>query len=94
MTMVLPLLLQAAVPQEPADQPQIVSQAMLDHFSADCGTPKKWLRHRGANTVQFQPSRRARYAQVDCLLQHLKDSKVPMNLGFVGNEALPDAGKQ
>jgi hypothetical protein len=93
--LILALITQSAEPSIGAEPKQeVVTQAMLDEMSARCRTPKRWLKHRGGDLVQFQPSRRAKYEQVDCVLQHLKDSLVPMNFGFVGNEATEDAGKQ
>ncbi|UZK66819.1 hypothetical protein [Sphingomonas sp. M1-B02] len=75
--------------QETKPQPEI-SQARLDEMSVACRTPRKWLKHLAGEQVQFRPSPKARYEQVDCLLKQLRESAVPMKLGFVGNEQAPE----
>jgi hypothetical protein len=84
----LALMLQAA-PND-TSHPIQISQRQLDAMSAACRTPRKWLKHNGGEYVQFKPSRKARYEQVDCLLKQLRESAVPMNLGFVGNAEAPE----
>jgi hypothetical protein len=84
----LALMLQAA--GQDARSPIQISQAKLDAMSATCRTPRKWLKHLGGEQVQFQPSPKARYEQVDCLLKQLRESIVPMKLGFIGNEQAPE----
>ncbi len=69
-------------------------QAQLDAMSAECRTPKTWLKHVGGNEVRFKPARNAEYEKVDCLLAQLRKSSVPMNFGFIGNEALPESEKK
>lgn len=67
-----------------------VSQVKLDAMSDACGAPRKWLKHRGGDTVQFQPSQNAKFEKVDCVLKQLRMSLIPMKLGFVGNEQAPE----
>ncbi|MGK6356991.1 hypothetical protein ACMGDH_17390 [Sphingomonas sp. DT-207] len=87
MILLLALALQAS---EPEHKPIIeVTQAQLDAMSDTCRTPQKWLKHLGGEQVQFQPSPKAKYEQVDCVLKQLRESAVPMKLGFVGNEEAP-----
>ncbi|WP_126002212.1 hypothetical protein [Sphingomonas sp. ABOLE] len=87
MILALALLIQTAPPKPVA--PDAIPQARLDQMSAVCRTPKKWLQQVGGEQVQFKPSPKARYEQVDCLLKQLRESIVPMKLGFVGNEEAP-----
>ena len=44
--------------------------------------------------VHFEPDPHARYQCVDRVLTILKAARVPMRLGFVGNEVLEPEGKQ
>ncbi len=59
-----------------------------------CRAPRGWLRHKGGNEVRFLPDPDAEYDKVDCVLKQLRESRIPMNLGFVGNEALPETEKK
>ncbi len=70
------------------------NQTLLDAMSAKCHTPKKWLRYAGGDEFRFKPPASAKYGKIECLLAQLRKSSVPMNLGFVGNEALPESEKK
>jgi hypothetical protein len=67
-----------------------VTQAKLDAMSDACRAPRTWLKHRGGEEVQFQPSPDAKYETVDCVLGKLKESLLPLKMGFVGNERYGD----
>ncbi len=69
-------------------------QAQLDAMSTECRTPQKWLKHAGGDEIRFKPARNAKYEKVDCLLAQLRKFRFPMNLGFIGNEALPESEKK
>jgi hypothetical protein len=69
-------------------------QAQLDAISDECRTPKKWLRYVGGDEIRFKPAQNAKYEKVECLLAQLRKSSVPMNFGFIGNEALPESEKK
>ncbi|WP_141243826.1 hypothetical protein [Sphingomonas lenta] len=71
----------------PASSERRIHQAELDAFSDACATPRKWLKAPPNNEVLFRPSRRAKFEQVGCLIAQMRKSNLPMNLGFVGNEA-------
>jgi hypothetical protein len=40
----------------------------------------------GDSELHVQPSPDADYESVDCVLQELREAKLPVNVGFVGNE--------
>jgi hypothetical protein len=63
-----------------------VTQAQLNKLSDGCKAPRAWLRSKGDNEVRFRPSPNAKYQTVDCVLNRMKRSKLPMKLGFIGNE--------
>jgi hypothetical protein len=41
-------------------------------ISRDCGIPRRWLRARPEGTVRFRPSPKARYEQVNCVVERLR----------------------
>ncbi len=83
----LAFALQTAVLKTPKVE---VTQAKLDVMSDACRAPRKWLKHLGGEEIAFQPSPRAKFDKVDCLLKQLRESMIPMKLGFVGNEQVPE----
>jgi len=64
-----------------------VTQAKLDRMTQRCNAPRSWLKHLGGNRVHVRPSCGESFKQIDCVLSQLKNSGLPMDLGFVGNEA-------
>ena len=70
------------------------SQQLLNRMTDACRAPNRWLRHQGGNEIRFFPDPDAEYDKVDCVLKQLRESRIPMNLGFVGNEALPETEKK
>jgi len=88
MMVFLALAMQMAAQDSP---PKVeVSQSSLDAMSDACGAPRKWLTHQGGDEIRFSPSRRAKFEKVDCVLKRLRESMMPMKLGFVGNEQVPE----
>jgi len=85
------LLAMAMAAQQPTER--AVSQSQLDAISVTCKTPRRWLRELEGDGVQFLPSRRAKFKDVDCVLDQLRKGLVPMKLGFVGNEASSETEK-
>jgi hypothetical protein len=63
-----------------------VTQSQLNKLSDVCKAPRAWLRSLGHGEVRFRPSKNAKYRTVDCVLNQMKRSKLPMKLGFIGNE--------
>ncbi|MBB3910448.1 hypothetical protein [Sphingomonas desiccabilis] len=88
------LLLQVAFSSAPQAGGAALSQKQLDAMTDVCRAPRGWLRHKGGNEVRFLPDPDAEYDKVDCVLKQLRESRIPMNLGFVGNEALPETEKK
>ncbi|MFV0625140.1 hypothetical protein ACBY01_14170 [Sphingomonas sp. ac-8] len=72
----------------------VPSQKLLDRLTDACRAPNRWLVHGGGEEVRFRPDPDAEYDKVDCVLQQLKESRLPMNLGFVGNEAYSETEKK
>lgn len=66
--------------------------AQLEKIAATCGLPGT-LKLAGTGDVRFRPSPNAEYERVDCVLNALKKTDIPMKMGFVGNEAY-DIGNQ
>ncbi|RJF91335.1 hypothetical protein [Sphingomonas cavernae] len=91
---VLMLAMQGSAPPVATKSAETITQSQLDAMSDACRAPRKWLKHLNGDEVRFRPAKRAKYEQVDCVLRHLKDSMAPMSFGFVGNEAIEEAGKQ
>lgn len=85
---VLAFAIQLAV-QEPRSE-VAVSQSKLDVMSDACHAPREWLRHEGGDAVRFMQSRTANYKKVECVFQQMRSSLLSMNLGFVGNELVPE----
>jgi len=65
--------------------PQI-TQTKLDKLSDACKAPRAWLRSIGHDEVTFMPPMNARHRTANCVLNQIKRSKLPMKLGFIGNE--------
>jgi hypothetical protein len=83
MMVVFALTLQVAVAR--AETNTALDQPILDRMSDACHAPRMWLRHRGHAQVQFQPSPEAEFETIECVLRMVNESRVPMELGFVGN---------
>jgi hypothetical protein len=66
--------------------------ARLEKIAATCGLPGT-LKLVGTEDVRFRPSPSAKYERVDCVLNALKKTDIPIKMGFVGNEAY-DIGNQ
>ena len=49
--------------------------------------PREVWKLERADQVTLQPEPDASYEKVDCLLSRFQESKLPVSLGFVGNEA-------
>jgi hypothetical protein len=85
---VIALVLAYAQAPAAAAKPDVtITQRKLDVMSDACGAPRKWLTHMGGNEVRFRPSRNGSLKRVDCVLNKMQSSRLPMTLGFVGNEA-------
>jgi hypothetical protein len=94
MIFAMAVVLQATSPALNASAVSEITQASLDRMSDRCRAPRDWLKHLDGNRVRFQPSLTAKFDKVDCVLGQLKKSDLPMNLGFVGNEAASNSEKK
>jgi hypothetical protein len=59
----------------------------LRAITRKCGLPESALKLIGTKELLFQLSPNASYRKVDCMLKALKKAHLPLNTGFVGNEA-------
>ena len=75
---------------EPAPNALGHTQAVLDRIADRCRMPREVWKLRSEHQVTLQPSPDAPYEGVDCLLRELQKSKLPVRLGFVGNEAFSE----
>jgi hypothetical protein len=62
-----------------------LSNRELAAISAQCHSPRNWLRYSSTGELHIRPSRTAKYQQVDCILSKLK-LRGAQPMGFVGNE--------
>ena len=62
-------------------------QAVLDKIADKCGLPRSVFTLTGDDELTLQPESTSAYSSVDCALSEIKKSKLPLKLGFVGNEA-------
>ncbi|MCC2975864.1 hypothetical protein LK533_04130 [Sphingomonas sp. PL-96] len=88
------LLLHVAVSSAPQTGQAALSQKQLDGMTDACRAPRGWLRHKGGDEIRFLPDPDAEYDKVDCVLKQLRESRIPMKLGFIGNEAPPETEKK
>ena len=77
---------------EPRPGPRVERIARLEKIAATCGLPGT-LRLVGPEDVRFRPSPSAKYERVDCVLNALRKTGLPMKTGFVANETY-DTGNQ
>lgn len=70
-----------------------LAQSQFDAIADKCGFPRSALKLRGKDELQFQPPQDAKYEAVDCALIELKAIRIPMNMGFVGNELYREEAK-
>ncbi|HEX4738346.1 MAG TPA: hypothetical protein VH331_12380 [Allosphingosinicella sp.] len=59
----------------------------LHAITSKCGLPNSALKLVGTKELHVQPPPDASYGKVECLLGELKKANLPLNIGFVGNEA-------
>jgi hypothetical protein len=59
----------------------------LNAITSKCGLPSSALKLVGTKELHVQPPPDADYEKVECLLTELKKANLPVNIGFVGNEA-------
>ena len=59
----------------------------LHAITSKCGLPTSALKLVGIKELHIQPPPDASYWKVECLLTELKKANLPVNIGFVGNEA-------
>jgi hypothetical protein len=64
-------------------------QEILDRIADDCGMPHSSWNLLDKDHLTLRPEPNTPYEKVDCLLRGLDKSKLPVSLGFVGNEAYP-----
>ena len=90
--MFTPLLSLLACQSAEAPAPNTLqnTQTVLDQIADRCGMPREVWKLLGENQVTLQPRADAPYEGVDCLLSELQKSKLPVRLGFVGNEAFSE----
>ncbi|MDO7833777.1 hypothetical protein Q4610_01845 [Sphingobium sp. HBC34] len=70
-----------------------LAQSQFDAIADKCGLPRSALKLHGKDELQFQPPQDAKYEAVDCTLTELKAIKLPMKMGFVGNELYREEAK-
>lgn len=51
------------------------------------------MKLHGKDELQLQPPRDVKYEAVECTFHEFKAIKLPLNLGFVGNELYPEEAK-
>jgi hypothetical protein len=68
-------------------------QRVLDQIAKKCGLPPSTFKRIGKDELTLQLSPDARYESVDCALTELNKAKLPLKLGFVGNEYVPENGQ-
>jgi hypothetical protein len=80
---------------DPEPRPSLRSEriAQLERIATDCGLPGT-LKPVGTEDVRFRPSPSAKYERVDCVLNALKKTDMPMKMGFVGNETNQTGNQQ
>jgi hypothetical protein len=82
--LVVAALLAASVLPNPPKLAHL-SNRELGAISAQCHSPRNWLRYGPTGELHIRPSRTAKYQQVDCILSKLK-LRGAQPIGFVGNE--------
>jgi hypothetical protein len=60
--------------------------AVLDRIADKCGLARSTFKLVGENELHIQPSPDAEYKSLDCALGELRKAKLPVKMGFVGNE--------
>jgi hypothetical protein len=65
----------------------------LHAITSKCGLPGSALKLEGTEELHVQPPPDASYGKVECLLTELKKANLPVNIGFVGNEAYQSEDK-
>ena len=83
----IPLALLGACSAPLAKAPTNRSE-VLDQIVIKCHLPRSSFKLLGADEVQFIPPVNADYDDVGCSLRELQKSPFPMNVSFVGNEAV------
>ena len=61
-------------------------QQALNRIADQCRLARATFELIGDDELHVKPEPTARYQSVDCALQKLKESKLPVKMGFVGNE--------
>jgi hypothetical protein len=62
-------------------------RSQLDTIARECRLPPSVFELRSPDDLHFRPAPDARYEDVDCALTALKKARLPLKVGFVGNEA-------
>lgn len=62
-------------------------RSQLDAIATQCGLSPSVFELRLPDDLHFRPSPDAKYEDVDCAIKALQKAKLPLKVGFVGNEA-------
>jgi len=65
----------------------------VEAIAGRCNLPAGTLKLIGPDELRFQPPSDAKYESIVCALTELKKLKIPMKMGFVGNEAIAPEAK-
>jgi hypothetical protein len=61
-------------------------QAALDQIADKCGLARSTFKLVGDDELHVKPDPNERYERVDCALSELRRARLPVKMGFVGNE--------
>src|SRR5207253_5717653 len=61
-------------------------QTVLNGIADKCGLDRSTFKLIGDDELHVQPRPNAHYESVDCALSELRNAKLPVKMGFVGNE--------
>jgi hypothetical protein len=60
--------------------------AVLNQIADRCGMPRSVWKLEGCDQVTIKLPPNSEYERVDCLLNEFHKAKLPLRLGFLGNE--------
>jgi hypothetical protein len=61
-------------------------QAALDRIADKCGVARSTFKLVGDDELHIKPDPTEKYERVDCALSGLRVARLPVKMGFVGNE--------